>query len=92
MFCFPRDLREKDPQIADAVFDGVEPREAEIDAAWFSRSSHPGLTAWELRHLSTTPYALLETIRDGTEPDEVEAVLDQTEARLIEAVSRQRPN
>jgi hypothetical protein len=66
--------------------------DAEIDAAWFSRSSQPGLTTWELRHLSATPYALLETIRDGTALDDVEAALNRTEGRLLEAVSGRRPN
>jgi len=88
-----RELRERDPQIVDAEFEGAELRDAQIDAAWFSRSSRPGLTAWELRYLSTTgAYALLETFRDGTALDELEAVLGQTEAKLVEAVSRQKPN
>jgi hypothetical protein len=86
-----RDLLKKDPKIVEA-FDGAEMQDAEIDAAWFSRSSRPGLTAWELRYLSTTPYALLETIRDGTATDELEAGLNRTVERLIEAVSRQKPN
>ena len=86
-----RDLLKKDPEIVDA-FDGAEMQDAEIDAAWFSRSSRPGLTAWELRYLSTTAYALLETISDGTATDELEAALNRTVERLIEAVSRQKPN
>lgn len=86
------DTGEADLQIANALFDGAELRDSEIDAAWFTRSSHPGLTAWELRHLSTTPYALLETIRDGTPDNEIDAVLNRTEAKLIEAVSRRKPN
>jgi hypothetical protein len=35
---------------------------------WFSRPSHAGREAWELRLVSETPYALFETF----EPDEAE--------------------
>lgn len=86
------DLSEKDADITAAVFGNAERREADIDAAWFSRSSRPGVTAWELRHLSTTPYALLETIRDGAAADEIEEALAGTEARLQEALTRRRSN
>jgi hypothetical protein len=85
------ELRDIDPDTA-ALCSEADLQDAEIEAAWFSRSSRPGITAWELRHLSTTPFAVLETIRDGTPADEVEEILGRTEAKLQEAVSRRRSN
>ncbi len=86
------ELREKDPGIAAAFFSEVELLDAEIDGAWFSRSSRQGSTAWELRHLSTSPYALVETIRDDATADEIEEILERTEERLKDALSRRRSN
>jgi hypothetical protein len=42
----------------EKIFGEAEILASEIDAAWFSRPS--GKTAWELRHLSETPFALFE--------------------------------
>ncbi len=47
---------EEKPEISN-----VQITEAPIDAAWFSRPSHHGREAWELRLLTETPYALFET-------------------------------
>lgn len=42
--------------------------EAPIDAMWFSRPSHDGREAWELRLVAEQPYALFETFeKDETE-------------------------
>ena len=35
--------------------------DAEFDALWFSRPSHEGREAWELRLVAESPYALFET-------------------------------
>ena len=80
-------IREKVPDLA-STFAHVEVREAAIDAAWFSRSSRPGSTAWELRHLSAAPYALVETIHDGTTFADAEKALGRTEERLREKLIR----
>jgi hypothetical protein len=59
-----------------------------LDALWFSRPSHQGREAWELRLIAETPYALFETF----EPDETEEERDEVrmemEARMREYVSR----
>ena len=36
--------------------------DSDLDALWFSRPPKPGGVAWEIRHLSIEPYALLFTI------------------------------
>ena len=57
-------------------------REAEFDALWFSRPSHNGREAWELRLLAQTQYALFETFEaDETEEDRDDLRLEM-EARL----------
>ncbi len=53
---------------------------AEIDAAWFSRSSEIGREAWELRRLSQTPFALIEVF----EEDDDEAVRDEARHEMEE--------
>ncbi len=37
---------------------------SETDAIWFSRPSGIGREAWELRHLSNPPFALVEVFED----------------------------
>lgn len=73
---------------AAAIFGEVEISGAEIDGLWFSRSSRPGLTAWELRHLSATPYALVENLRDDAPEAEFQLALKRTETKMLEAVMR----
>ena len=56
--------------------------EAEFDALWFSRPSHQGREAWELRLVSATQYALFETF-EADEPEEArEGVRREMEARM----------
>ena len=61
---------------------GVRVIACEIDAAWFSRSPKSGGVAWEIRHLSETPYALLEYIDENSA--EFEDRLRAVESRLRE--------
>jgi len=59
--------------------------ESDIDAAWFSRPPKQGALAWEIRHLSESPYALLEVL-DENGPD-FEVSLQKVESRLRENVT-----
>ncbi len=67
-----------------SLFGQSEIISSELDAAWFSRLSKPGTTAWELRHLSEAPYALVTGIDDAFGPDEAESALRSTEAKMLE--------
>ena len=58
------------------IFDEADLVDAEIDALWFSRPSHAGREAWELRLVAEQPYALFEAF----EADETEA--EREEARV----------
>ena len=70
------------------IFGDTQVWDADIDAAWFSRPPQPGGVAWEIRHLSENPYALLENIDEESEG--FEAALGSVESRLRESVSRVR--
>ena len=83
-------FREQIPETAD-IFEGVEIKSSALNGLWFSRSSRPGITAWELRHLSTTPYALVENIADSAGDADVELMLKRVEAKMIEVLRRPKP-
>ena len=68
-----------------ALFGEVPVSVSDIDAAWFSRPPKPGGVAWEVRHLSESPYALLEVL-DENGPD-FEVSLQKLESRLRENVT-----
>ena len=73
----------------ETVFEGTpEIQEASIDALWFSRPSHAGREAWELRLVAETPYALFETFEQDEEEDAREDVRREMEARLKEYATR----
>ena len=59
--------------------------ESDLDAAWFSRPAANGRIAWELRSLTSTPFALV----DSSEPEGDESELAEIFSR-IEDQMRQR--
>ena len=65
-----------------ALAEGIPTRKAAIDALWFSRRSLPDCEAWELRRLSGSPFALVQVIDDGTDPQAIETVLTGVERRM----------
>ena len=71
---------------AETLFGGVPIITADVDAAWFSRPAQAGSNAWEIRHLSTNPYALVEHV-DENSPD-LEQHLAEVEGRLRAATRR----
>ena len=48
-------------------FPGVAVHDSDVDAMWFSRPPNGGGVPWEIRHLSSAPYALLFTINEHDE-------------------------
>lgn len=67
------------------VFGDIEITNSEIDAAWFSRPPAVGEIAWEIRHLSEAPFALLEYLDENA--DDFEAKLIAVESRLNDVVA-----
>lgn len=70
------------------LFEDVVVREAPTDALWFSRPSHAGREAWELRLAAEPPYALFETFEADESEEEREEVRREMEARLNEFAAR----
>jgi hypothetical protein len=70
------------------LFAGAIVKEAPFDALWFSRPSHAGREAWELRLVAETPYALFETFEADELEEDREEVRREMEARLNEFAAR----
>ena len=81
---------ETHPQVAADIESGalsLDPallREGSVDALWFSRASHEGREAWELRQVSENPFALFETFEADEAEEDREDVRREMEARLRE--------
>ena len=75
---------------AGELFGEAEIRMAPLDAAWFARSSSPSSTAWEIRHLSPTPFALVGVLGDDMSEETAEELLAETERKMAE-ITRNRP-
>ncbi len=58
-----------------------------LNAAWFSRASRASRETWELRHLSETPFALLEVFDAETDEETREKARKEVETRLLELTS-----
>ncbi len=71
-----------------ASFEPAMVRQAEVDALWFSRPSHGGRDAWELRLISDQPYALFETFEADETEEQREEMRRELEARLRDYVSK----
>lgn len=67
---------------------GASTREAAFDALWFSRASHAGREAWELRLVAETPYALFESFEADESEEDREDVRREMEARLADQAAR----
>jgi hypothetical protein len=70
------------------LFGDTQIRASAIDAIWFSRPPSDGHIAWEIRHLSDLPYALLANFDESSE--DLEDSLRQVEMKLRDAVSSKR--
>lgn len=64
------------------LLDKVPVKEEKFDALWFSRPSHHGREAWELRYLGETQYALFETFEADETEEERDEMKCELEARL----------
>ena len=73
---------------ASGLFDAGQVEEAAVDALWFSRASHEGREAWELRLMSENPYALFETFEKTEREEQREEVRREMETRLREYVTK----
>ena len=83
------DTREEILADESALLESIRIDASPVDALWFSRPSHNGRDAWELRLLAETQYALFETFEaDETEEQRAE-LRHEMEARLRDYVLRE---
>lgn len=66
------------------LFGSAEIVSSEINAAWFSRPSKGGSQAWELRHLSTAPFALFEVFASDADEKFKSEKLMEMESQMTE--------
>lgn len=81
-------LRDAHVEFIEAAFESMKPEEALVDALWFSRASHAGREAWELRLVGATPYALFETFEADEDEEAREDLRREMQARLTEYAAR----
>lgn len=75
----------------ESLFGKVAVSSSEIDALWFSRTSRPESEAWEIRHLSETPFALVEVIESDFTDGERNDALKSAEIKMSEIVKSRKP-
>lgn len=68
-----------------AVFGDAEVYSSAHNGLWFSRKSLPDQEAWELRRISTSPFAVIEVVPDGLAEEERDEILSRAEARMFDA-------
>jgi hypothetical protein len=76
-------------QLVDASSFGIPVHRSSIDAIWFSRPKQPDKTPWELRHLSETPFALVEHLDE--ESADFEQQISEAERRMAESIHARKP-
>lgn len=81
-------LRPESRSELDKSVDAGQVMESVVDAVWFSRPSHEGREAWELRLLAENPYALFETFEKDETEEQREEMRQEMEARLREYVNK----
>ncbi len=70
------------------LFGGAEIVSSRLNALWFSRASAKNGEAWEIRHLSETPFALIEVFAAGTDEKEREIIINEAQTRLLNQTSK----
>lgn len=74
----------------DSLFGEITPALSPLEGLWFSRLSKGTLEAWELRHLSAAPYALVEVIESAADEKTREDVFKDVESRMQNALNRKK--
>ncbi len=70
------------------LFGQTEVVTSDLNALWFSRFSFEGRETWELRHLSNTPFALVEVFEADDEEDVREEMRCEMQTKLAEQASK----
>ncbi|MCY7348189.1 MAG: hypothetical protein LH614_18510 [Pyrinomonadaceae bacterium] len=71
-----------------SLFGQIEIYSSELDALWFSRDSFEGREAWELRHLSNAPFALVAVFEAEDDETVREEIRQELQTRLAKQASK----
>ena len=74
--------------LSPTLFGQTEIVSSNVDALWFSRASFEGRETWELRHLSNTPFALVEVFEVDDDEDVREDVRFEMQTALMKQASK----
>ncbi|PYT00489.1 MAG: hypothetical protein DMF63_07950 [Acidobacteria bacterium] len=73
-----RALLSDDARVAlSATLGEIEFVSSDLDALWFSRKSKPESESWELRRLTSSPFALVAVVEADASDEELESALEQ---------------
>lgn len=73
----------------NVLFRDADMRSSNMDGAWFSRLSNPENETWELRLLTSTPFALLDVLSKTATETEREEALTRVEEKMSKFVAKQ---
>lgn len=74
--------------LSESLFDDAEIYVSPINAFWFSRLTKEGREAWELRHLASSPFALVEVFEADDDEEAREEARQEMQTRLVEMASK----
>jgi hypothetical protein len=73
---------------ADEVLKEARLVDSDFDALWFSRPSHAGCEAWELRQVANQPYALFEAFEADEDEELREDARHEMENRMRDQIAQ----
>lgn len=79
---------ENKANLTATLFGQTEIVASDVNALWFARASFEGRETWELRHLSSVPFALVEVFETDDEEDEREDARYEMQTRLAKQASK----
>jgi len=84
-----REMRDTLPASLTVLFGNAEIVDSDINAVWFSRPAENGRIAFELRALSNTPFALVDSSEPGADETDLAALFQRVEGKMRERLSHQ---
>ena len=76
------------PDSLKDVFSNAEIVSSDFDALWFSRGAANGNETWELRRLSSSPFALVEVFENDDDEEGREERRKEMETRMSRLASK----
>ncbi len=74
--------------LSGEMFGNIEITKSDFDALWFSRPAANGGETWELRTISTAPFALVEVFTDEDEEAVRDEIRREMETQMAQKASK----